>query len=354
MSHIDSNTYFEQYFEDRLAQIEPGLIRRVKYRMGWASDLDHDDAVQEVRVLLWKRFSAEPEKWAALPLDNWRAYAHACLKYAMFNAVGGRKRYRETHGSDLVEMCRTEDEVTIDDAISMSHFRSGTKTKKARDHDMERVELRIDLERAIERGLDRLYNDAQRRDIQLLIYDIQAGYNLTESIERHDWTRNRGVTMMRKLRTVVFEEFTGKKKIGYLGNHHPLTDDEIDRIKELYATGLSYRKVAAIVGRSASAVEGICKRYPTEVVAKVRKLRKQGLSYQAIAQQIGRSKSYVGWLLQANGLEQPLPEPVNNDHAGDDLVQYAIEKLGGMLVEEVNWPRHRTGGDESVLVPVAI
>jgi DNA-directed RNA polymerase specialized sigma24 family protein len=354
MSHHDSNTLFEQIFEDRLAQVEPGLIRRVKYRMGWASDLDHDDAVQEVRVLLWKRFSAEPEKWAALPLDNWRAYAHACLKYAMFNAVGGRKRYRETHGSDLVEMCRTEDEVTIDDAISMSKFRSETKSKKAHDHDMERVELRIDLERAIERGLDRLYNDAQRRDLQLLIYDIQAGYNLTESIERHDWTRNRGVTMMRKLRTVVFEEFTGKKKIGYLGNHHPLTDDEIDRIKELYATGLSYRKVAAIVGRSASAVEGICKRYPPEVVAKVRKLRKQGLSYQAIAQQIGRSKSYVGWLLQANGLEQPVTELANDQRAGDDLVRYAIEELGGELVESVDWPRHRDGGDDLAAVPVTV
>ena len=298
-----SNTSFEDVFEARLAQVEPGLIRRAKYRMNRADDMARDDAVQEVRLLLWEQFSADPEEWATNDIDSWHAYAHACLKFTMINAQGGRRQYREAQGSDLVEMCRTEDEVTIDDAISMSHFRSNTKTKKSRSRDMELVDLRIDLEQAIGRSLDRLYNDAQRRDIQLLIYDIQAGYNLTETTERHDWTRNRGVTMMRKLRTVVFEEYTGKKKVGYLGSHHPLTEAEIAKIKELYATGLSYRKIARLVGRSASAVEGICKPYPLEVVAKVRRLRKQGLSYQAIAQQINRSKSYVGWLLQANGLE---------------------------------------------------
>jgi DNA-directed RNA polymerase specialized sigma24 family protein len=315
MSYTQSTTPFDHIFEERLTQIEPGLIRRAKFRMDRASDLDRDDAVQEVRILLWKRFNAEPEKWAALPLDNWRAYAHACLKYAMFNAMGGRKRLRETHGSDLVEMCRTEDEVTIDDAISMTHLRSGTKTKKARCRDMERVELRIDLERAIDRSLDQLYNDAQRRDIQLLIHDIQAGYNLTESIERHGWTRNRGVTMMRKLRTVVFEEFTGRKKVGYLGSHHPLTGEEKQHIRELYATGLSYRKVAKLVGRSASAVEGLCKPYPPEVVAQVRQLRAQGMSFRAIGERIGRAKSYVAWLVQAKGID---------DHGHDDLALVSV------------------------------
>ena len=116
---LTTNSIFEDIFEARLAQVEPGLIRRVKYRMSRADDLARDDAVQRVRLLLWERFSAEPEVWATNPIDNWRAYAHACLKYAMFNALGGRKRCRETQGSDLVGMCRTEDEVT---ACLQAHF----------------------------------------------------------------------------------------------------------------------------------------------------------------------------------------------------------------------------------------
>ena len=58
---ITTNGFFEDYFEPRLAQIEAGLIRRVKYRMDRASDLDRNDAVQEVRLLPWRRFSDDPE-----------------------------------------------------------------------------------------------------------------------------------------------------------------------------------------------------------------------------------------------------------------------------------------------------
>jgi hypothetical protein len=58
---ITTNGFFEDYFEPRLAQIEPGLIHRVKYRMDRASDPDCDDAMQEVRLLPWRRFSDDPE-----------------------------------------------------------------------------------------------------------------------------------------------------------------------------------------------------------------------------------------------------------------------------------------------------
>ena len=67
---ITTNSWFEEYFEDRLAQVEPGLIRRVKYRMSRASEVDRDDAVQMVRIALWERFSADPETWAAKSLDE--------------------------------------------------------------------------------------------------------------------------------------------------------------------------------------------------------------------------------------------------------------------------------------------
>lgn len=62
--------------------------------------------------------------------------------------------------------------------------------------------------------------------------------------------------------------------------------------------------MAAKVGRSASAVEGVCKQYPPEIVAQVRKLRGQGLSFQAISERVGRAKSYVGWLVEAMGIDR--------------------------------------------------
>jgi transposase len=90
---------------------------------------------------------------------------------------------------------------------------------------------------------------------------------------------------------------------------------EKERIRALYATGLSYKKVGALVGRSPSAVEGVCKRYPPELVAQVRKLRRQGLSYESISHHVGRGKSYIAWLAAAE------------------------------LRAGVDWPRNREGED---------
>ena len=115
---------------------------------------------------------------------------------------------------------------------------------------------------------------------------------------------------------------SGEKKTGYLGSHHPLTDAEKQRIRELYATGLSYKKVGALVGRSTSAVEGVCKRYPPELVAQVRELRQQGLSYANIGHQVGRAKSYVGWLAAAE-LNESVDWP--HDRDGDDLAPVMVE-----------------------------
>jgi transposase len=109
---------------------------------------------------------------------------------------------------------------------------------------------------------------------------------------------------------------SGEKKVGYLGSHHPLTEAEKQRIRELYATGLSYRKVGALVGRSPSAVESICKRYPPELVAQVRELRQHGLSFADIARRVGRGKSYIAWLA-ASELSEGTDWPHNRD--GDDL-----------------------------------
>jgi transposase len=122
---------------------------------------------------------------------------------------------------------------------------------------------------------------------------------------------------------VFYEEMTGEKRVGYLGSHHPLTDTEKQRIRALYATGLSYKKVAARVGRSPSAVESVCKRYPPELVAQVRELRKQGLSFAEIARRVGRGKSYIAWLATSE------------------------------LSEGTDWPHERDGGDLAP-VPVAV
>ena len=188
-----------------------------------------------------------------------------------------------------------EQDITDDEALSMLYTSHSDGGQFAYPRDIQLADLRIDLEVATQRGMRRLCA-TQRRDMPKLISDLLEGYTLDETCARYGWTRNRGVTLMRKLRTVFYEEMSGEKKTGYLGSHHPLTDAEKQRIKELYAMGLSYRKVGTLVGRSPSAVESICKRYPPELVKQVRDLRQQGLSFAEIARESRTGQILRCWL----------------------------------------------------------
>ena len=304
MSHDDSTTYSEQFFETRLAQIEPRLTRWARRRYSAASAYDREEALQETRIVLWRRYRDAPDLWSALPAEKWLASAYRTYRYAMLARHRAQRRKPTVTASDMCE----ERDLTAEEALTLAAYRRTPRSIRPRA--IHLAELRVDLERAVTRGLRKLCA-SQRRDMPRLIADMLAGYTLDEITARHGWTRHRGVTLMRTLRTVFYTELTGQPKTGYLGTHHPLSAAEKQRIRALYADGLSYRQVAARVGRSAAAVEGLCKRYPPELVAQVRALRAQGLSYRKIARRVRRSKSYVGWLLQATG-------------GGDDLAAVAV------------------------------
>ncbi len=321
MSHNDftSNTWFETYFEDRLAQIDHDLqVWAVK--VYFLEDRGtHDAILQKVRIALWRRFSEDPEEWAVLPRERWLAYAKETFRWSVTAFHRDGMKWLGLVASDMACMVN-ECDITEDEALSMVYTDHTNGGHFAYPREILLAELRVDLERAIERGMRRLCA-TQRRDMPRLISDIQEGYTLEETCERYGWTRNRGVTLMRKLRTVFYEEMTGEKKTGYLGSHYPLTEAEKQRIRELYATGLSYKKVGALVGRSTSAVEGVCKRYPPELVERVRELRKQGLSFADISRTVGRGKSYIAWLSAAE-LSEGEDRP--HEREGEDLAPVPV------------------------------
>ena len=305
MSHNNNstNSFFEQYFEDRFTPIASRLSIWAVRRYPREDELTRDQALQNCWVAMWKYYSQAPEVWAPRSPQDWMNYARGIYRKEIARYHRNGSKLGKVV-SDMAYYLAKEPDIAQEEALSLAqHASRSAPNQFVYPREIQLAELRIDLEKAIERGLKRLCK-SQQRDMPKLISDILEGYKLEETCERHGWTRNRGVTLMRKLRTVFYEEMTGEKKTGYLGSHHPLTDAEKQRIKELYATGLSYRKVAARVGRSASAVEGVCKKYPPEMVEQVHQLYAEGLSYKAIGARIGRAKSYVGWLIMAEGIDK--------------------------------------------------
>lgn len=316
-----SNTWFEQYFENRLARLEFDLQPWALRAFHLEDKLTHDEIVQAVRIALWRRFSENPEEWASLPPGKWLAYAKETYRWKVVGFHRDGQRKLGLVASDMEAIANDQD-ITDDEVLTMLDIGRVQGGHFAYPREILLAELRIDLQRALERGMNRLC-ESQRHDMPLLIADLLEGYTLDETCERHEWTRNRGVTLMRKLRTVFYEEMTGEKKTGYLGSHHPLTQAEKQRIRDLYATGLSYKKVAALVGRSPSAVEAVCKPYSLEVVEQVRVLRSQGLSLSEIGKRVGRGKSYVGGIISMvlyEGTDKP------HERDGRDVMPTEIDE----------------------------
>jgi hypothetical protein len=230
-SNFNSDAWFESYFEDRLAQIEPRLRRWAERAFYLEDRLTHDEIMQKIRIALWRRFSEDSGGWATKPQVQWLAYAKETYRWGVVNFHRDGQRKLGLVASDMDCMAEERD-ISDNEALSMVHTDHAEGGHFAYPRDILLAELRIDLERAISRGMRRLCA-SQRRDMPKLLSDFLEGYTLEETCERHNWTRNRGVTLMRKLRTVFYEELSGEKKAGYLGSHHPLTETEKLRIREL-------------------------------------------------------------------------------------------------------------------------
>ncbi|MBN1680702.1 MAG: hypothetical protein JW966_10445 [Anaerolineae bacterium] len=92
---------FEDYFEDRLAQIEPKLIRWAHWKYSPATEYDRDEALQNTRIILWKRYSENPEEWAPMPKEKWLAYAKGVYRYDMLGSYRNRQRKPVKNASDM-------------------------------------------------------------------------------------------------------------------------------------------------------------------------------------------------------------------------------------------------------------
>jgi hypothetical protein len=188
MSHNDSisNSWFEDAFETRLAQIEEKLKKWGHAAFHQEDANTHDDLLQRARFALWSRFSEDPEGWSIRPNDLWLAYAKAFYRWGVvqFHRDGNRKL--GLVASDM-ECIVNDQDITDDEAVSMVYTDHTTGGHFAYPREIQLADLRIDLEAAIQRGMRRLCA-TQRRDMPLLISDMLEGYTLEETCERHGWT----------------------------------------------------------------------------------------------------------------------------------------------------------------------
>ena len=302
MSHHNSisNTFFEQYFEDRLAEMEPFLRNWAHTRYHTLDAATRDEALQRTRITLWEQYQADPESWAAKSPRTWTQYAKTVYGHSLYDKKERVINRRFTSASDLASERVQEGDI---DALDLLHSHLHNRHRESRDFDL--AELRLDLELAIRRGMEEI-DPADRDDMRTLMAGIMEGYKLCEIRQQQGWSRRRAGDLNALLRSVFYEALTGRPRQRQLTRGNRATPAEIRTLAKLAALGLGSHRIAA---------------------------------------QLGRSPSWAHDHLTK--LRQAQPESV------DPVVQFATTKLGAVLVEGTDGPHHREGEDLAP-VPVAL
>ncbi len=138
----NNNTWFESYFEDRLAPIEHDLqVWAVK--VYFLEDRGtHDAILQKVRIALWRRFSENPEEWAVLPRERWLAYAKETFRWGVTAFHRDGIKWLGLVASDMdcvAEGC----DITDDEALSMVYTDHTNSGHFAYPREIQLAELRM-------------------------------------------------------------------------------------------------------------------------------------------------------------------------------------------------------------------
>ncbi len=300
MSQYDftNNSWFEDYFEARLAEMEPYLRNWANARYNTLDEATRDEALQRTRITLWTKYQADPEAWAVKTPRTWTQFAKTVYGHSLYDKKERVINRRFTVASDLAsEHVRDGDVDTLDLLHSHLHHRHHET------RDFHLAELRVDLEGAIRRGMEHI-DPADRGDMRALMAGILAGYKLCEIRRQQGWSSRRVSTLNTLLRSVFYEALTGKPRAGKLTRGSQATPAEIQLLARLAAQGLGCHRIAAQLGRSPA--------WAHDHLTRLRQAQRESI---------------------------------------DPVVEFATTELGAVLVEGCDWPRERDGEN---LTPVPI
>jgi len=306
MSHFDSTT-IDQQFEDRFGPIERSLLIWGVRAYPGKGHHARDEALQQARIVLWQRFSEDPAEWSAKCAKVWVTYARKVYGHAILH-----ERIVERHTDYAEDMVRKDDsDQTGEEALA--HKLRAQRQPSRYSREILLADDRIDLERAIRRGFAML-PERYHADMRLVMVDVMAGYNQREIQDKHGWTNNHTRVLFRHLRTTFYEALTGRQRerSPYVGSKAPASEDDLCKLQELRAQGLSHVKIAARLGYSPGWVMQNLRRLKehgprqssddrarerAERIAKAQNLLAQGMSCREIARTMDTSYNTVRRLM---------------------------------------------------------
>jgi uncharacterized protein YerC len=287
------------FFEKRIEPTARLLYRWLRWRFDDIDPATLDDCMQAGLVGLWKAYLKEPEKLEAELQCQWNCRAKFHAHKAMYRKYAWTSRCKRREGHRWYTVCNTFTDLQEDDDKPQVLELIGTPCE-----DLDAVEERVDLERAIAYAVEQLKPEDRADALTILNVRMEGYVSREEVVERTGMLYGRIGRIERLLKKHLCDK--AGKVYAPRGSHtrNIATDEERALIFKLRGEGMSFANIAARTGRSAAYVCRMVngKSEPSsQEIARYRALREQGMTLVQICQEVGKSTSHVSHVLRWDG-----------------------------------------------------
>jgi len=233
-----------QQFEARLGEMEPFLVNWANTTFSNLDEATRDEALQRTRLTLWTRYQADPAEFEKKPPRRFTQYAKTIYAHSLYDKkervinrrfvqagdIGGD----DLHGGDL-------------DPLDLVSLPAGSNHHKRETRELRLAETRVDLQRAIAKGMSTL-SPKDQTDMWQLMTGTMEGYRVKEMREMHGWNYRRYTQLKTILQTVFYEALTGETREA--APKQTTSAADLAELARLYDLGLSAYRIGPRLGRS--------------------------------------------------------------------------------------------------------
>lgn len=246
MSHHQSITvqHLMQQFETRLAEREPFLVNWGNTTFSSLDEATRDEALQRTRLTLWTRYQANPAEFEQKPPRRFTQYAKTIYAHSLYDKKERVINRRFVQAGDIGGDDLHDGDLDPLDLVSLP---TGSRHAKRETRELRLAETRVDLQRAIAKGMSTLSPEDQA-DMRRLMTGTMEGYSVKEMREANGWTCRRYTQIKTILQTTFYEAFTGEKREA--APKQTTSQADLAELARLYDMGLSAYRIGPRLGRS--------------------------------------------------------------------------------------------------------
>lgn len=246
MSHSKSITvrHLMQQFEARLSEMEPFLVNWGNTTFSHLDEATRDEALQRTRLTLWTRYRANPAEFEQKPPRRYTQYAKTIYAHSLYDKKERVINRRFVQAGDIGGDDLHDGDLDPLDLVSLP---AGTRHTRRETRELRLAETRVDLQRAIAKGMSTLSLEDQA-DMQRLMTGTMEGYSAKEMREAHGWTCRRYTQLKTILQTTFYEALTGETRAA--APKQTTSEADLAELARLYDMGLSAYRIGPRLGRS--------------------------------------------------------------------------------------------------------